>query len=213
MKKVSLIIIFASIFYFYQTSCQAMRIISAREISEFASDNLWGDVFSVRTMGQWNEYVRFTFFMPDSYSGKVRGSMLVSGSANNIDFTFLPGSIIKIFEFKAADPDMVFWIIKDNALQSNGLTHDFYMIGPYKNSYATYANMDNIVGMGWNSTNMKVHLLNSENAWPILQGYADNGSGSVLRENLVLSWDDAADWFSMTAYPLDALVTAPISGE
>jgi hypothetical protein len=52
---------------------------------------------------------------------------------------------------------------------------------------------------------MKVVQL-SDDAWPVLQGFADSGSSNVLQENLVLSWDDTAQWFKMTNYPLDTMV-------
>lgn len=206
MRKLTVIsILFLSILYFFQPVCQAMHVVSSREIASFDTSGLWGNTASVRTVGQWNEYIRFTFYVPDNYNGKIHGSFLVSGNANNINLDFLPGGVIKIFEFKAVDPDMVFWIVKDGTGNDSGLTHDFYLIGPYSDYYTTYADMNNIVTMGWNSTHMKVVQL-SDDAWPVLQGFADSGSSNVLQENLVLSWDDTAQWFKMTNYPLDTMV-------
>lgn len=208
MKKI-ILIIFVSLFCFFQPSCLAMQVTSTREIAEFSTDKLWNDVSSVRTIGQWNEYVRFTFYMPNNYNGTVRGDMLISGDSNDIHFSFLPGSIIKIFEFKTTDPDMVFWVLKDNALNGDDSTHNFYMVGPYQDHYVTYANMDNLTNMGWDSSSMKIHLLSDTTALPVLQGYDESGNP---KENLVLSWDDAASWFGMTSYPLDTPVN-PIPGE
>ncbi|MBB5336164.1 hypothetical protein [Pectinatus brassicae] len=215
MKKVSVfLILFYSFLYIYQSSCEAMHIISSQQIASFNTSDLWGDVKGIRTTGQWGRYVRFRFYMPSDYSGKISGELLVNGESQNLHFSFVPGSTIKIFEFKASDPNMTFWILKDNSVNEKGLTHDFYLIGPYKERYVTFVTMDTLVkNMSWSSVNMKVRQLATDEAWPILQGYSDNGDILALTENLVLSWDNNAEWFKMETYPLDTLIRNSIYNE
>ncbi|WP_196593160.1 hypothetical protein [Pectinatus sottacetonis] len=206
MKKPILLIIVSLFIIALNVPCYAMQVIESHQLAQFNTNDLWGEVRGVRTTGQWGKYVRFRLYMPDDYTGKIQGNLLIDGQASNINFSFLPGGIIKIFEFKTINPNMIFWIIKDNSSDNKGLTYDFYLIGPYKGSYTKYVTMDNLVGMGWSSVNMKVRQLITKGGWPVLQGYSDNGNSLVLTENLVLSWDPEAIWFKMDNYPLNTPV-------
>lgn len=203
MKKFFFMMMFVIFISVLPIHCQAMQVTSAKEIAEFNTEPLLGTVPSIRTRGQWDEYIRFNFYMPEDLSGKVYGSMLVAGNKNNLAFTFLPNSVIKVFEIKTSAPDKVFWLLKDVSTVDHDRTGNFYLVGPYKDHYETFISMDNLSQMGWNNTKMKARLLDTPDSTPVLQGYDYDDN---LKQNIVLHWDEAAEWFSMENAPLNTAV-------